>query len=123
MVKPRVAPYHTYKLDFDTGEIEDSMIDGEQALIQFVQKAILTPRFRYLIYNDQYGCEIDDLLGQDIPYELLESEITRFIKEALIYDDRILDVKDFVIRRESNQVFVTFTVLTKEGSFEQEVTL
>lgn len=99
------------------------MIDGEQALIQFVQKAILTPRFRYLIYNDQYGCEIDDLLGQDIPYELLESEISRFIKEALIYDDRILDVKDFVIRRESNQVFVTFTVLTKEGSFEQEVTL
>ncbi|MCP8970049.1 DUF2634 domain-containing protein [Ectobacillus ponti] len=122
-VQPKTAPYRTYKLNFDTGELEEGRIDGQEALIQFAQKALVTPRFRHLIYDDQYGCELEDLLGQDIPYALLESEISRLIREALIYDDRVVNVKDFVIRREGNQVFAAFTVVTQEGALVQEVML
>lgn len=94
-------PTRTYALNLDTGEI-NGIIDEEDAIRQFIRKAILTARFRFLIYNDEYGCELEELIGQDVPFELLQSEIPRVITEALIYDDRIKDVSYFDIQRESD---------------------
>jgi hypothetical protein len=44
-------PTKTYKLDFENGVIGD-FIDDDEALRQFIYKAIRTARFRYLIYDD-----------------------------------------------------------------------
>lgn len=116
-------PSKTYSLDFKTGEL-GGRIDGIEALWQFIGKAIYTARFRFLIYTSQYGCEIDELIGQDVSPALLQAEIPRVIREALIYDDRILDVRNFVIRREADALYVTFTVdSVTSGSFTEEVTL
>lgn len=114
------APTKTYAFNFRNGELEDRLIDGEEALRQFILKTILTARYRFLIYDNQYGCELDGLLGQDISYELMRSEITRMIREALIYDDRIIDVGNFQIQRESDKLFVTFTVSGKDYTLELE---
>ncbi|MBD2867735.1 DUF2634 domain-containing protein [Paenibacillus arenilitoris] len=122
-VKAAPAPSKTYSLDFDTGEVGTRFIDGEEALRQWISKAIQTARYRYLIYNGQYGCELESLLGQDISQELLKSEITRVITEALIYDDRVQDVTGFAITRDSDKLYVTFTVLSGEQTIEQEVTI
>jgi len=49
--------------------------------------------------------------------------VQRVIKEALIYDDRIEDVRDFIIERGGDWLKVTFTVITALGdTLEQEVT-
>ncbi|SDE96858.1 Protein of unknown function [Fontibacillus panacisegetis] len=122
-VKPIPLPSRTYCLDFETGKIVERIIDGKDAVIQFIHKAIISARYRYLIYNSQYGCEIESLLGQDISPQLLKSEITRVITEALLEDDRIHAVEQFQIVRESDKLFVTFTVLTTEGAIEQEVSI
>jgi hypothetical protein len=46
------------------------------------------------------------------------------IREALIYDDRIADVRDFVVRREGDGVFVEFTVVKTDGdTLTEEVTI
>ncbi|MNN88308.1 hypothetical protein D3C76_1523450 [compost metagenome] len=63
------------------------------------------------------------MLGQDISPQLLKSEITRVITEALLEDDRIHAVEQFQIVRESDKLFVAFTVMTTEGAIEQEVSI
>jgi hypothetical protein len=45
------------------------------------------------------------------------------ITEALIHDDRIQSVSEFQIKRDSDKLYVTFTVLSGEQSIEQEVTI
>lgn len=122
-VKPAPLPSRTYMLDFESGQIKEKLIDGQEAIRQSIQKAVLTARYRYLIYNSQYGCEIETLLGQDISPQLLHSEITRVITEALKEDDRVRAVEQFQIERDSDKLFVTFTVITAEGAIEQEVSI
>lgn len=122
-VKPVPLPSRTYVLDFESGQVKEKLIDGQEAIKQSIQKAILTARYRYLIYNSQYGCEIETLLGQDISPQLLHSELTRVITEALKEDDRIRAVEQFQIERDSDKLFVTFTVITAEGAIEQEVSI
>lgn len=99
-------------------------IDGIEAIRQFIAKAIKTARNRFLIYDDQYGCELEDLIGASVTRELLEDEIPRVIYEALIDDDRISDVVDFVITNEGDKVYVNFTALLVNGEqVESEVEL
>jgi phage baseplate assembly protein W len=108
-------PSLTYLLDLENGTLSRQKIDGETAIRQFIQKTIKTARFRYLIYGDEYGCELEELIGQDVTLELLEQEVPRVITEALIYDDRISDVGDFVIVRTGGTVHISFTVTTVTG--------
>jgi len=123
VVETAPSPSRTYLFDFDTGELQDPIIDGEEAIRQFIHKAILTARYRYLIYNGQYGCEIDSLLGGDISQQLLKSEVVRVITEALKWDDRVQKIDKFQIVRDSDKLLVTFTVHTNEGVIEQEVNI
>ncbi|AZU61082.1 DUF2634 domain-containing protein [Neobacillus mesonae] len=108
-VEAQPGPSRTYKLNSETNEI-GGFIDGEAALRQFIEKAIRTARFRFLIYDDDYGCELEELLGEDITQELLEMEIPDIITDALIYDDRINDVTNFAIDRQGDAVYISFDV-------------
>lgn len=123
-VAPTPQPSRTYALNFETGEV-GGMIDGEIAIRQAIRKAIATARFRYLIYGYEhlYGCGLEDLIGQDLPIELLNAEIPRVISEALLIDDRIANVHNFTISREGDGLYVSFSVDTTEGTISEEVTL
>jgi len=106
--------------DFTTGEfiLEDGklkILEGPDALRIWITKALLTARYRWPIYSSDFGCELEDIIGYDLPRAVLESEIPRLIKEALIYDDRIEDVKDFVIERGGDWLKITFTVVAFDG--------
>lgn len=115
-------PTRTYRFNFDTGEIS-IRIDGLEAVQQFIQKAIATVRFRFVIYSDQYGCEINDLFGKGFSEGFICSEIERVITEALIYDDRIEEVHSFDISLDGDTVYINFTVETAEGTLSQKVTV
>lgn len=106
--------------DFEKGEfvIEDGapkVLEGVEALRVWIEKAIRTARYRFPVYSFSYGCELEDIIGLDLPQVVLESEIPRIIKEALIYDDRISDVSDFKIERDKDYLVVEFTVTTFDG--------
>ena len=115
-------PSRTYSFNFDTGEL-GGMIDGREAVRQLIRKAVSTARYRYPIYDDQYGCELEDLIGHQMPAQLLESEVARVIREAVVYDGRVSEVVNFKIRRYQDQVFVSFDALTDEGLVAEEVEL
>lgn len=47
-------PSLTYRLDLDAGRIVGK-VDNLEAVNQAIRKAIITPRFKCLIYDNQYG--------------------------------------------------------------------
>jgi phage baseplate assembly protein W len=112
-----VLPLKTYALNLS------GTIDGRDAITQLVDKAVRTARYRFAIYDYDYGCEIEDIIGQDVSSALLESEIPRVIREALIYDERIDNVSNFEIRRDADKLYVSFFVSVDNELIPVEITI
>src|SRR5690606_37221998 len=114
-------PSLTFGVDFDRGRVI-GMVDGLEAVKQAVFLILQTERYRHLIYSDDYGSELEGLIGRDPLF--VQSELKRRIREALMQDDRIEDVTNFSIRFDGDSALVRFTVVSIFGNFEaeQEVT-
>ena len=114
-------PSLTFGIDFEHGRIR-GMIDELEAVKQAVFLILQTERYRYLIYSDDYGSELEGLIGRDPLF--IQSEVKRRIREALMQDDRIEDVTNFRLQFNGDSVLVRFTVISVFGDFEaeQEVT-
>lgn len=98
-------------------------IDNKQALRQAVEKLLHTERFMYEIYTDEYGIELQGLIGAS--FELVEAEISRIIKDALLVDERIVEVTDITAQKiDSTSLLITFSVESIFGTlaFEEVVT-
>jgi len=110
-------PSRTYKLDIEQGRIfSDGSCDGVEATNQFIKKTLLTPRFRCLIYDNQYGSEIKQtIIATDVSSEYVETELPRLIKDACLADSRILDVYDFFFEIQDDNVFIKFKADTIFG--------
>ncbi len=117
-------PSKTWAIDFENGKIGE-VIDGHDALIQYVYKALVTERSKYAIYTDAYGNELMRLIGEDVTPALLDSEIPRMVRDALIYDDRIEAVADIKYTRNGDTLFVSFRIIPANGGadFTTEVVI
>ena len=94
----------------------------EDAMKQSIDKMLHTERFTWPIYTDNYGIELQNLIGQDI--DLVISEIERVITETVSTDERIIGLENFSITQESrSSILVSFFVSTIYGQvkIEQEV--
>lgn len=114
LVDEIIEPSRTWLIDYKRGRIGD-FIDDERAIRQFIAKAISTARDHYIIYNEDYGCDIFDLFGQSLTTDLIEAEIPRYLRDALVYDDRIEDVSDISIDLSGDILHVEITVELVEG--------
>lgn len=98
----------TYKLDLEKKRIVGK-IDNEDAILQLVLKILHTERYAYVIYSQNYGVELDRLIGQD--YNFIVSDIERTMTDALLADDRILSITDFKTEQDTiDTMSVSFTV-------------
>ena len=116
-------PSLTYKLDLDKGRII-GMVDGLEAVNQAIRKAIITPRFKCLIYDNQYGSEIQEaIIAQDATPEYTEAVVPGFVKDALKPDTRILKVYDFQFefRTEGAYIFFRADTIFGETEFEEVI--
>ena len=114
-------PSLTYRLDFERKRI-GGMVDNEEAIMQLVMKILYTERYAYVIYSSDYGVELERLIGQE--YDYIVSDLERTIKEALLVDDRILDIEEFEMEQTGldtmNASFKVISILG-ELDFETEV--
>lgn len=118
------ATSRTYRMDWENGRICSDKIDGEEALQQAIKKALLTPRFKCLAYDNDYGSEIasEILMRNDIDEDDVETMLPDLIREALIGDDRIIDITDIEITAfEGDALSVSFHVESVFGGFDEEV--
>lgn len=107
-------PSKTYALDFYNTNKVAGYKDELKAMEQAIYKIVNTERYKYIIYSWNYGIELYDLIGQPIPY--IYAETQRRIEEALLNDDRINKVYNFVFSNTSGDVLVTFDVDTIYGT-------
>lgn len=115
-----IAPSKTWSIDLENGRI-GGFVNGEEAIRQYIRKALMTARNRYLIYDDTYGEEIRDLIGQNLTQQLTDVEIPRLVREAIEYDDRISSVSSVEVSRlNSDSILIAVTVETVEGLFITE---
>lgn len=91
----------TVQFDFEKHEFilsptgKQKTVTSSDAWGEWCVKAMSTERYRYLIYSNRYGEEIDTLLGKSKPHEVIESEIRRMTRECLMCDPRTAKVEDF----------------------------
>lgn len=91
-------PSRTYRLDLEAGRIL-GMIDGQEAVRQAIHKAIITPRWKCLIYDNQYGSEVEAAVIQSrgrASSEYIEAVVPGFVRDALRPDSRVTLVSHFV---------------------------
>lgn len=107
-----IMPSKTYYINRNTNRIS-GYIDDKDAIIQAIYLILSTERYESVIYNWYYGTEFDSLIGKD--RDFVKSELKRRIAEAILEDDRILDVTDFDISFNKDVVNVVFLVETNIG--------
>jgi len=135
-------PTRTYRLDLDAGRIL-GFADGQQAVRQAIHKALITPRWKCLIYDNQYGSEIEAAViqsGGTATHDYVRSVIPGLVRDALRPDRRITKVGHFqfaftseekaryfpglfqALGGEDDQVFISFDAETIFGTVSiQEV--
>ena len=109
-------PSRTYKLDTHQKRII-GYVDDLDAMVQAIQKIFETERFAWQIYTHEYGIELESLLGQeqDFVITVLESRI----KDALLSDDRIIELQDFQVTQTSKDTLTASGhVITTHGTVE-----
>ena len=108
----------TYYIDFKK-DVMRGTTDGIQALKQAIFLILSIERYDYVIYSWNYGIELKDLFGKPTTYAC--AVLPSRIKQALMQDDRIQDVSDFVTKAEGNTVQAEFKVKSIFGTFSQGV--
>ena len=115
IIEAEEQPSLTYRLDLESGRIV-GFVDKLEAVNQAVKKAIITPRFKCLIYNNQYGSEVEEaIISKDASQEYINTGIEGFIKDALRRDTRIMSIYDFYVEFKEDKAYVFFRVDTIFG--------
>ena len=105
-------PSYTYNINRETNRIS-GFVDNKDAIVQAVYLILQTERYESMIYNWYYGTELDTLIGKNPDFVI--NELQRRIREALVEDDRIIDVIDFNITTTHDSAQVTFLVQSNIG--------
>lgn len=113
-VEEQQQPSLTWQLDFEKKRIT-KLIDGLDAVKQAVFVILETQRFEHLIYSFNFGSELQGVIGKSPLF--VQSEIRRLIREALLQDDRITDVRDVTFQANGDSMLVEFTVVSVFGNF------
>lgn len=113
-------PSKTWIIDRNTMQVA-YMDEGLEAVRQAVEIALNVERFRWQIYNTNFGAELNDLVGDDEAY--IEAELPRMVEDALSPDNRVVSVDNYTFSRRGDALAVSFSVHTVFGDLEEEVEL
>lgn len=113
--------YRTYRMDFANKRII-GMTDGMDAAAQAMFKALQTRRFAYLIYDDQYGSDLYNKIGNvSLSKSYLDTDIPVMIEDAFLNDDTILSIDGLSYEiADIDSVYVKFSALTIYGDVDIE---
>jgi len=113
--------YRTYRMDFENKRII-GMADGMDASAQAMFKALQTRRFAYLIYDDQYGSDIYNKIGNvNLSSAYLDTDIPVMVEDTFLNDDSILGIGDLSYEIiDGDAVNIRFSAFTIFGDADFE---
>ena len=107
----------TFKVDPDSGRIR-GLVDELDSVKQAVRIMLSVPRFQHEVFSRNFGHDLQDLIGKPLDYVL--GDVRRMIREALMIDERIIEVDDFVIDKVDENLQVKFKVTSIYGDFYEK---
>lgn len=119
-IEKKTIPSLTWKINEERAEVRGT-VDGLAAMKQAVNKILQTERYRYAIYDWNYGIELEELYGKNVTYVI--PELKKRIEDALLADDRVTAVTDFSFVQEKGSVTAEFLVHTIFGDITAERTV
>lgn len=119
-IEKKTIPSLTWKINEERAEVRGT-VDEREAMKQAVNKILQTERYRYAIYDWNYGIELEELYGKNVTYVI--PELKKRIEEALLSDDRVTAVTDFSFQQERGSVTAEFVVHTIFGEMTAERTV
>lgn len=121
--KDNLIGKRTFKFNFEKNEFVTDVMgrsvitnNPEEVLEQVVNKVLHDRRYKNIIYPDSYGNEIDTVLEQDDPFEVVECELQRVYSEALIYHSLIENIAHFSASYEGDKIICEFIVIGIDGT-------
>lgn len=98
-------------------------LHGKEALKAWIEKILRTEADRFKIYEGtDYGVGIERMIGL-LPREIIDGELERVITEKLTEHTHIDDVQEWEFEQVGNRMIISFTVITPDDAFRQEVTM
>lgn len=98
-------------------------LHGKDALKAWIEKILRTEADRFKVYErTDYGVGIERMIGL-LPREIIDGELERVITEKLTEHTHIDDVQEWEFEQSGNRMIISFTVITPDDAFRQEVRL
>lgn len=91
------------------------LVEGKEALQVWIWRAIRTARYRYEIYTWDYGSEFESLLGQAYTDSVKTAEAPRYLRECLLINPYIKEVKNIEVSFADACLDVSGTAVTIYG--------
>jgi len=118
---PKEYAWDFEKNDFKLKDGKFQIVEGTDALKIWIWKALKTSRLTYPIYSDNYGQELEKLVGKGLSKSLAESEAKRLTLECLKENEHILSIKNFKVSKKKDLLNITFTAVTDCGEVTIDV--
>ncbi|WP_045573611.1 DUF2634 domain-containing protein [Desulfosporosinus sp. I2] len=115
-----------YAWDFNNNDFllysgKNVIVTGKEAVKIWVWKALYTAKNRYKAYTGKYGNESESLINQTLSRGALQSEIERYLIEALLINPYIRGVKNIKVEIDGSRTDVSFTTITIYGEVSTHV--
>ena len=108
---PPLVPSRTFRI---TENGVEEPVDGMEAVLQAAKLALQTPRYQFAIFSQDYGSELETLVGK--PRKYVAGVLEELIAEALMEDDRILKIRDFKCSFGGEKAEASFVIETTLGT-------
>lgn len=116
-----VSKERDYEIDFERNVLTGRMIEGIEAVKQWIRLALGTERYFYRQYSWNFGHELDTLIGKGYSNGYIETEAYRMVSEALQLEPNIVSISNFKCHFDDGNLTVSFTVNTTYGEDDVNV--
>lgn len=95
---------------------QHKIVTRNEAIKIWVYKALLTERYRYRAYFDDYGAELEHFIGTVPNDDKQAGEVYRYIEEALLVNPYILEVENVSFEQAGKAITLNIALTTVYGS-------
>ncbi|AHM56416.1 phage protein [Peptoclostridium acidaminophilum DSM 3953] len=125
-VTQELEMFREYAFDFENGDLiyqdgKPVVLEGSEAMKVWIKKALITKRYRHIIYSWSYGNEFENLIGSTYSRGAVESEAKRYLQECLMSNPWILAIRDVEATFQDAMLSVTAAIDTVYGEVKISV--
>ena len=94
------------------------IVTGNEAIKTWCYKALMTERYRYIIYSRDFGNELEEMIGESFTPNLTKAESIRYIEECLLINPYIQGVSNVEVSFDSGRLTISGKLRTVYGEME-----